>query len=111
MRREIISWDDFLKRGEGQSSTHEVMESNDVAYILATSGTTARPKLAVHTHGGYQVYIATMGRWCFGLKPSDVWWATSDIGWIVGHSYMVYAPLAGRMHHGRVRGRARSPDA
>jgi acetyl-CoA synthetase len=88
-----LSWDDFLKRGEGQSSTHEVMESNDAAYILATSGTTARPKLAVHTHGGYQVYIATMGRWCFGLKPSDVWWATSDIGWIVGHSYMVYAPL------------------
>ena len=88
-----LSWDDFLKRGEGQSSTHEVMESNDAAYILATSGTTARPKLAVHTHGGYQVYIATMGRLCFGLKPSDVWWATSDIGWIVGHSYMVYAPL------------------
>ena len=88
-----LSWDDFLKRGEGQSSAHEVMESNDAAYILATSGTTARPKLAVHTHGGYQVYIATMGRWCFGLKPSDVWWATSDIGWIVGHSYMVYAPL------------------
>ena len=47
-----LSWDDFLKRGEGQSSTHEVMESNDAAYILATSGTTARPKLAVHTHGG-----------------------------------------------------------
>ena len=70
-----------------------VMESNEPAYILATSGTTARPKLAVHTHGGYQVHIASMGRWCFGLKPSDVWWATSDIGWIVGHSYMIYAPL------------------
>ncbi len=69
------------------------MESNDAAYILATSGTTARPKLAVHTHGGYQVHIASMGRWCFGLKPSDVWWATSDVGWIVGHSYMIYAPL------------------
>ncbi|HVQ15745.1 MAG TPA: acetate--CoA ligase [Vicinamibacterales bacterium] len=88
-----LSWDDFLKRGDGQSSAHEVMESNDPAYILATSGTTAKPKLAVHTHGGYQVYIASMGRWCFGLKPSDVWWATSDIGWIVGHSYMIYAPL------------------
>jgi acetyl-CoA synthetase len=47
----------------------------------------------VHTHGGYQVHIASMGRRCFGLKASDVWWATSDVGWIVGHSYMVYAPL------------------
>jgi acetyl-CoA synthetase len=88
-----MTWDAFLKRGEGQSSEHSVMEANEAAYILATSGTTAKPKLAVHTHGGYQVHIASMGRWCFGLKPSDVWWATSDIGWIVGHSYMIYAPL------------------
>jgi acetyl-CoA synthetase len=69
------------------------MEANEPAFMLATSGTTAKPKLAVHTHGGYQVYISAMGHWCFGLKPTDVWWATSDIGWIVGHSYMVYAPL------------------
>jgi acetyl-CoA synthetase len=69
------------------------MEANEPAFIIATSGTTARPKLAIHTHGGYQVHIASMGRWCFGLKPEDVWWSTSDIGWIVGHSYMVYAPL------------------
>jgi len=90
---EGTTWDSFLAGGEGQSSTHVEMEANEPAYILATSGTTAKPKLAVHTHGGYQVHIASMGRWCFGLKPSDVWWATSDIGWIVGHSYMVYAPL------------------
>ncbi|HEY7467773.1 MAG TPA: AMP-binding protein, partial [Dehalococcoidia bacterium] len=54
---------------------------------------TARPKLAVHTHGGYQVYIYSMAKWVFGMQPNDVWWATSDIGWVVGHSYMVYAPL------------------
>ncbi len=88
-----MDWADFLKRGEGQDGSHVVMESNEPAYILATSGTTAKPKLAVHAHGGYQVYIHSMGRWCFGLNPDDVWWATSDIGWIVGHSYMVYAPL------------------
>jgi acetyl-CoA synthetase len=87
------SWDTFLRAGEGHDSSHTVMESNDPAFILATSGTTAKPKLAVHSHGGYQVYVVTMGKWCFGLRPSDVWWATSDIGWIVGHSYMVYAPL------------------
>jgi acetyl-CoA synthetase len=88
-----ISWDVFLAGGAGHSGAHEPREANDPAFILATSGTTATPKLAVHTHGGYQVHIASMGRWCFGLDPSDVWWATSDIGWIVGHSYMVYAPL------------------
>src|SRR5262245_29031206 len=88
-----VTWDEFLKRGEGYPSTHEVVEANEPAFILATSGTTAKPKLAVHTHGGYQVHVASMGRWCFGLKPSDVWWSTSDVGWVVGHSYMIYAPL------------------
>ncbi len=87
------TWRDFVASGEGQSSDVEKMEANEPAWILATSGTTAKPKLAIHTHGGYQVYVASMGKWCFGLKPEDVWWATSDIGWIVGHSYMIYAPL------------------
>ena len=93
LRDRDIPWDAFLARGEGSSGDWTAMESNEPAFILATSGTTARPKLAVHTHGGYQVHVAAMGRWCYGLKPSDVWWATSDIGWIVGHSYMVYGPL------------------
>jgi acetyl-CoA synthetase len=88
-----LSWRDFLSGGEGQDSGHAVMESNEPAFILATSGTTAKPKLAIHTHGGYQVHVVTMGKWCFGLERGDVWWATSDVGWIVGHSYMVYAPL------------------
>jgi acetyl-CoA synthetase len=90
---DYVPWPAFIARGEGQSSDVERMEANEPAYILATSGTTAKPKLAIHTHGGYQVHIASMGKWCFGLKPEDVWWSTSDIGWIVGHSYMVYAPL------------------
>ncbi|HEU0074304.1 MAG TPA: acetate--CoA ligase [Dehalococcoidia bacterium] len=88
-----ITYPEFLERGAGGDSSHVAMEANEPAYILATSGTTARPKLAVHTHGGYQVYIHAMANWNFGLKPNDVWWATSDIGWVVGHSYMVYAPL------------------
>ena len=87
------SWDDFLAGGAGRSGDWVSMEANEPAFILATSGTTARPKLAVHTHGGYQVHVASMARWCFGMRANDVWWATSDIGWIVGHSYMVYAPL------------------
>ena len=88
-----MSWSDFLAGGTGHSGDWVSMEANEPAFILATSGTTAKPKLAVHTHGGYQVHIASMARWCFGLRPNDVWWSTSDIGWIVGHSYMVYAPL------------------
>ena len=88
-----IPWDAFLAGADGLSDEVEWMEANEPAFILATSGTTAKPKLAVHRHGGYQVHVAAMGRWCFGLEPDDVWWATSDIGWIVGHSYMVYGPL------------------
>src|SRR6185437_8400937 len=88
-----MAWDRFLQLGVDQSSDHAVMEANEPAFILATSGTTAKPKLAIHTHGGFQVHVVAMGKWCFGLKAQDVWWATSDIGWIVGHSYMVYAPL------------------
>jgi acetyl-CoA synthetase len=88
-----LTWSEFLARGAGQDGGHVAMEANEPAYILATSGTTAKPKLAVHTHGAYQVYIHSMARWVFGLRPTDVWWSTSDIGWVVGHSYIVYAPL------------------
>jgi len=93
VRDRDMTWGAFLEHARGHSGAHTPMESNEPAFILATSGTTARPKLAIHVHGGYQVHIASMGRWCFGLTPDDVWWSTSDIGWIVGHSYMVYAPL------------------
>ncbi len=88
-----IDWDAFLAGGAGHPDHHEEMEANDPAYILATSGTTAKPKLSVHTHGGNQVQIAAMGRWLMGLRAGEVWWSMSDIGWIVGHSYIVYAPL------------------
>jgi acetyl-CoA synthetase len=88
-----IAWDEFLGRGAGQEGGYAAVESNEPAFILATSGTTAKPKLAVHKHGGYQVHIHSMGSWVFGLRETDVWWSTSDIGWVVGHSYIVYAPL------------------
>lgn len=93
MSERDITWDAFLAHGAGQSGAHTPVESNEPAFILATSGTTAKPKLAVHRHGGYQVQIHSMGQTLFALKPEDIWWSTSDIGWIVGHSYIVYAPL------------------
>ena len=69
------------------------MAATDPVFILATSGTTATPKLVVHVHGGYMAGLDAMGRWVYGLDRDDVWWSTSDIGWIVGHSYIVYGPL------------------
>jgi acetyl-CoA synthetase len=88
-----ITWVDFLAEADGEDDSHVECESNEPAFILATSGTTAKPKLAVHTHGGYQVYVYSMAKWMFGLRETDVWWSTSDIGWVVGHSYIVFAPL------------------
>ena len=88
-----MSWEDFLAAGDGGDGSWAAMEANDPAYILATSGTTARPKLCVHTHGGYQVWVASQADWVFDIQPEDIWWATSDIGWVVGHSYIVYGPL------------------
>ena len=90
--RELL-WHEFLANGEGQSDAYESMEANEPAFILATSGTTAKPKLVVHVHGGYSVWIRSASDWVFGLRPDDIWWSTSDIGWVVGHSYIVYAPL------------------
>jgi acetyl-CoA synthetase len=88
-----ISWTQFVEMGIGGDGSLADTAAEDPAFILATSGTTARPKLAVHAHGGYQVHIAAMGRWVFNLNADDVWWSTSDIGWVVGHGYIVYAPL------------------
>ncbi len=88
-----ITWDQFLAKGDGQSPDVVPMESNDVLFVMPTSGTTAKPKVTVQRHGGYQVYIYSMAKWIYNLNQDDVWFCTSDIGWIVGHSYNVYGPL------------------
>ncbi len=88
-----IYWEEFLKYAEGNSGEVEWVESNEPLFLLPTSGTTAKPKVTVHVHGGYQQYVYSMGQWIYKIRPDDVWFATSDIGWIVGHSYNVYGPL------------------
>jgi acetyl-CoA synthetase len=92
-RRRVLDWGGFLELGSGQGDEIEWLEANEPLFILATSGTTAKPKLAVHTHGPYSVHVNAMSDWLFGLREHDVWWSTSDIGWVVGHSYIVYGPL------------------
>jgi len=72
----------------------EEMDAEDPLYTLYTSGTTAKPKGILHTTGGYLVGVAATHRWVFDIHEEDVYWCTADIGWVTGHSYIVYGPLA-----------------
>ena len=88
-----LFWDEAIEKGKGTNADVEKMRADELAFILHTSGTMAKPKGTVQPHGSYQVYIYAMGKWVYDMQQGEVWWSTSDVGWIVGHSYVVYAPL------------------
>ena len=87
-------WFDAVVDGQPDSCTPENMNAEDPLFILYTSGSTGKPKGVLHTTGGYLLWSAYTHALSFDLKPDDVYWCTADIGWVTGHSYIVYGPLA-----------------
>jgi len=105
-----VSWEEFVRNGEATPCV--VMDSNDPLYILYTSGTTGKPKGIVRDNGGHAVALKLAFNGIYGMGENDVWWAASDIGWVVGHSFIVYGPLICGASSVFYEGKPiRSPDA
>ena len=87
-------WYDDVIRNASNNCEPEEMNAEDPLFILYTSGSTGKPKGVLHTTGGYMVYVSMTHQYIFNYKPKDIYWCTADIGWITGHSYIIYGPLA-----------------
>ena len=105
-----VFWHEIVPQ---QPSEHvaEPMQAEDPLFILYTSGSTGKPKGVVHSTGGYMVYAATTAKYAFDLQPDDIYWCTADVGWITGHSYIVYGPLANGVTTLMFEGVPNYPDA
>jgi acetyl-CoA synthetase len=90
-----VWWDEVVEgtSDDPASNPCEEMDAEDLLYLLYTSGTTAKPKGIVHTTAGYLVGVSTTHHYIFDIKPDDIYWCAADIGWVTGHSYIVYGPL------------------
>ena len=87
-------WFDAVVHGQPQTCEPERMNAEDPLFILYTSGSTGKPKGVLHTSGGYLVFAAYTHECVFDLREDDIYWCTADVGWVTGHSYIVYGPLA-----------------
>jgi acetyl-CoA synthetase len=87
-------WFEEVVNGQPKECAAEAMDAEDPLFILYTSGSTGKPKGVLHTSGGYLVYVAMTHELVFDLREDDVYWCTADVGWVTGHSYVVYGPLA-----------------
>ena len=87
-------WYEDLVNQSSSNCVPEVMAAEDPLFILYTSGSTGKPKGVLHTTGGYMVYASMTHEYVFDYKPGDIYWCTADVGWVTGHSYIVYGPLA-----------------
>ncbi|MDC0714951.1 acetate--CoA ligase [Stigmatella sp. ncwal1] len=87
-----ISWEELVK-GQSDTCEPEWVESEHPLFVLYTSGSTGKPKGVLHSTGGYSVYASLTTRWVFDLKEDDIYWCTADVGWVTGHSYVVYGPM------------------
>ena len=90
-----VWWHDALSSASPECSPEE-MDAEDPLFILYTSGSTGKPKGVMHTTGGYMVYTSTTHHYIFDYHPDEIYWCTADIGWITGHSYIIYGPMANR---------------
>jgi acetyl-CoA synthetase len=90
-----IWWHDAINSADKICAPEE-MDAEDPLFILYTSGSTGKPKGVMHTTGGYMVYTATTHHYIFDYHPDEVYWCTADIGWITGHSYIIYGPMVNR---------------
>lgn len=88
----------------------EPMDAEDLLYILYTSGSTGKPKGIMHTTGGYLTGVYATAQWVFDLKDSDIYWCTADCGWVTGHSYVVYGPMANGVTQVLYEGSPAVPD-